>query len=562
MNRSAGRHAVRRESLILLLLFLALLGLYSLNWHVGYGSNFGKVFGDVAVTAAERVQAGDIPYRDFWTMYAPGSFYLLALLFTLFGNHYLVSTIAASALCAAAACVCYRLVADLLGRTWPALVCALVFFAASYSTVYYLSLGPYPPTVLLVLLALHSMVHYYRSGKTARLFAAGLATGAAIVFKHDVGGYTAIAITAGLLLAHAPRLRTPAGLPVSPVRELLLYSSAVALVAVPVALYFAVVAGPDMWRDLIVFPATDFRITRGEHYPELIPANLHDDWWLRTVFNFLNYLKYALPFLMFVVALASMLVAAMNRKGQTVPVMATFAVAYLLHYSSAHIQINTNIISLALYGTMLGAMAYDQAERHMKSRGRVLLRTAGIAFSLVLFMSYFSEAFYSRLRDVQASVVLTLPKVSGLRVSPDMRDTLTRLVSFIDSHVPPGKKIFVGLHRHDTVVIGDGKMYFILDRANATRQDQLHPGIVDTAKIQREMIRDLQRNDVEYLVIRHVFDDEALDRLRENWKKSLPNSGATELDSFIMEHYRRLESSGQYEIWGRRESNPGGTALP
>jgi len=265
---------------------------------------------------------------------------------------------------------------------------------------------------------------------------------------------------------------------------------------------------------------------------------------------------------MIVASLAGALVAVIGRKAEYVPITATFVVAYLLHYSSAHIQINTNIITMAMYGVMLGVITFDQAGRRMQARGRTVWRSAGLLFAAVLFASYASKPVYSRLRDSTESVVLTLPKVSGLRVSPDMQDTLTRLVSFIDSHVPPGKKIFVGLHRHDTVVIGDGKMYFILDRGNATRQDQLHPGIVDTAKIQRQMIRDLQRNAVEYIVIRHVFDDKALDKLRKIWSKTLPESGATELDSFIGEHYQKLESAGQYEIWGLREGHRAGAAQP
>jgi len=561
MSRPAEQHNMQGK-LPAFLLFLVFLGLYALNWDVGYGGNFGKVFGDVALTAAERVQAGYIPYRDFWTMYAPGSFYLLALLFKLFGNHYIVSTVAASVLCSAAAGLSYLLILDLLGRKWLALVCAAVFFAATYSTSYYLSLGPYPPTIFLVLFALYSMVHFYMSQRTAWLFAAGLATGTAIVFKHDVGGYTAIAITAGLLLAYVPHIRHPATRNISPVSVVVVYASAVALVSVPVAVYFGITAGADMWQDLIVFPATDFRFARGEHYPELIPSNLLGDRWLRTLFNTLYYLQFTLPFLMVVASLAGMLIAVNRGKEKYIPVMATFVIAYLFHYSSAHIQINTNIISMAVYGTMLGVITFDLADRGMKPRARTVLRTAGLAFALVLFASYASKPFYSRLRGVTESVVLTLPKVSGLRVSPGMRDTLTWLVSFIDSHVPPGKKIFVGLHRHDTVVIGDGKLYFILDRGNATRQDQLHPGIVDTAKIQREMIRDLQRNNVEYLVIRHVFDDKALDKLRKIWSETLPESGATDLDNFIREHYQRLESSGQYEIWERKESQAAGMAQP
>ena len=39
-----------------------------------------------AVAGACRVLAGDVPYRDFWTMYAPGQFYAVAGLFAAFGR--------------------------------------------------------------------------------------------------------------------------------------------------------------------------------------------------------------------------------------------------------------------------------------------------------------------------------------------------------------------------------------------------------------------------------------------------------------------------------------------
>ena len=444
----------------------------------------------------------------------------------------------------------------MLGRRALALVCALIFFAATFSTGYYLSLAPYPPTIALVLFALWSMVRFYLSGKPSWLFVAGLATGAAILFKHDVGGYTAIAISAGLLTAFIPGLRHPAAAALSPFSALLSYAAGVALVSVPVAVYFVILAGPDMWQDLIVFPATIFHYTRGEHYPELIPRNFHDDWWLRSFFRFIYYLQFTLPFLL--VMLAVVYLAATVWRGRVVhlPIAVTFVIAYLLHYSSAHIQINTNVITMGLYGGMLGAIVYASADQKLAPGGRMLLRLSGLAFTLVLVVAYTAESSYWRLRSVPETVTLTLPKISGLRVSPDMGETLNTLVSFIESRVPPGEKIFVGLHRHDTVVIGDGKLYFILNRANATRQDQLHPGIVDTAKIQRQMIQDLQRNNVRYIVIRHVFDDKALDKLRKIWSVTLPESGSLELDAFIHEHYQKLESTGQYEIWGRKDVLP------
>ena len=40
----------------------------------------------LVLVGADRVLRGDLPYRDFWTLYGPGSYYLLAGLFRLFGE--------------------------------------------------------------------------------------------------------------------------------------------------------------------------------------------------------------------------------------------------------------------------------------------------------------------------------------------------------------------------------------------------------------------------------------------------------------------------------------------
>src|SRR6476659_3309660 len=40
---------------------------------------------------AERVLGGDLPYRDFWTVYGPGQYYLLAGIFKVFGTSLLVA---------------------------------------------------------------------------------------------------------------------------------------------------------------------------------------------------------------------------------------------------------------------------------------------------------------------------------------------------------------------------------------------------------------------------------------------------------------------------------------
>ena len=56
---------------------------------------------------------------------------------------------------------------------------------------------------------------------------------------------------------------------------------------------------------------------------------------------------------------------------------------------------------------------------------------------------------------------------------------------------PPGGPVFVANPRFDLVHAGDPLLYVILDRPNPTRYDVMQPGVVTTAKVQREMVRDL-----------------------------------------------------------------------
>jgi len=45
----------------------------------------------ILVHAAQRILRGEIPYRDFYHFYAPGRFYVLAGIFKVFGESFLVS---------------------------------------------------------------------------------------------------------------------------------------------------------------------------------------------------------------------------------------------------------------------------------------------------------------------------------------------------------------------------------------------------------------------------------------------------------------------------------------
>ena len=75
-------NGLRRARLRAMLLYsLFVLGFLLLFTQIKSAANLCDE--GLVLTNAERIRAGEVPYRDFWTMYGPGYFYALAGLFSL-----------------------------------------------------------------------------------------------------------------------------------------------------------------------------------------------------------------------------------------------------------------------------------------------------------------------------------------------------------------------------------------------------------------------------------------------------------------------------------------------
>jgi hypothetical protein len=535
------------EALFTAALFAIVLGFYSFTWFQGL--NVG-----VSTIGAERVLRGEIPYRDFWTMYAPGHFYLLALFFQAFGTHVLVETVATSVVCAAAGLLCYRLVFNLTGRRLAGIACMGIFLVATHNAGYFKFLGSYPTAIFSILAALNLMALHYKTGNPGPLMAAGAATGAAVVFKHDVGGYTAIAIAAGLLVHHFITSPVHRALPL--LSRLTCYGVGFAVVALPVYGFFAVVAGKDLWQDLVIFPLTDFRFARPEHYPGLFEFSIRGASSLKVLSQFFTYVTFALPFLLFLCGLIATGLALIRRRPIYAALGVTFSVAYLLHYSAAHVQINTHIISMSVYAAFLGVIFFDLVEREFGLRRPALAKGIIMVLASSWVLSLGAEPADKALAEwKRPTTELRFAKVSGLKVAPALASNYSELRAFVDKHLPADGKLFVGLHRHDVVIVGaNAPDYFVLDRPIATRYHEIHPAVVDTAEIQREIIRDLQDEKVSFLILKRIRPDDRLELVKREFLKNLPQIGATDLDTYIQNNYVQVRTIGNNAIWKRKDS--------
>jgi hypothetical protein len=199
-----------------------------------------------------------------------------------------------------------------------------------------------------------------------------------------------------------------------------------------------------------------------------------------------------------------------------------------------------SILSLILFGKWLD----DVLKTAIKQRDKLLILVCSICLVVV-------APLFSTIELIAASfspVLLPgfshhLERAKHIYVRPDQ----ARAVEYIQKHVPKEERIFVGTSRHDRVLVGNVMFYFLADRHSGTKYHELFPGLTTTVPIQREIVSDLTRNKVNYIVL---FSGR--DRILEP-NASRIATGVKLLDDFISTKYRLVQRYGDYIIMANVE---------
>jgi hypothetical protein len=144
---------------------------------------------------AERVLEGEVPYRDFHTLYPPATLYFNAAVFKLFGMTLYNALFGVFIFKVFTSFLLYLCGEKIMPRSWAVV-------AALSSLVWLRPNGPFKAVpmhygALFLILALFFLLNNLREQKYRWLFLAGLSLGVLMLFKHNIGGYALI----GTLLA-------------------------------------------------------------------------------------------------------------------------------------------------------------------------------------------------------------------------------------------------------------------------------------------------------------------------------------------------------------------------
>ena len=439
----------------------------------------------------QRIAGGQWPYRDFWANYTPGQPLVVALLVKLFGPSLLWWRIVRVAVDATVALLAFLYVRRRAGLAW-----ALgAWVAAAGAMAWPSGPGPNPPALAL---GLGALVVAERAP-----LAGGALAGLAVVFRPEVGVAAAIGAACETGRAGAARV----------------VAAAIAVAVVAIA-PFAVVAGGAMADQVVGFASL-------QHLQRLpFPLRYHGG------ADPNKLLEFYFPAILVAAGALWAGWAIVRRSGFVLAPLVVVGVAYLLA--------RTDEFHLVPLSVVLAVALAIAAARERRAAVQVAL---GIALALVAVHGLERRA--GQALHPPALAAIPAPAADGVRTAPADAAALRALIPYVHARAPRGAPVLVAPPRYDRVRVGDPLLGVLLDRPNPTRYDVVQPGVVTTAKVQREMARDLRGTPV---VVR--WESPLAREVEDNG--SGRSSGVFVLDRAIARGYRRVARFGAYVVLVRR----------
>jgi hypothetical protein len=540
-------------------LFILLLG------YLGYGSMHGISIYDEGLICygAERVLRGGVPYRDFWTAYGPGQFYLLAGVFKIFGVSLLIARVYTFTVEWLVSLLAYAIGRKLSSPLGGLASCISVAVWLNFDrTVLY----PPVPAALFVLAGFLALAHSRRNTKFILL--AGLFAGCATLIRQDMGTYALVVqsamIAARRVFGSSSREERLSSCLVRALKQCLPYWVSTSAVVLPACFALSrAVPRPLLYEAFVDFPLRIYPQFRSVPFalstfsaPSADFGHMDAQSLLHLLAKFyavsIDVLVYSLPLLIpFLVTVFII----RNWPKRNAPGDKYWLAAgltgfqYLLCFSlrvrpDAPHMIVAMVISLILFPWLLQALRISgMAPRVSRFVTLFLLLSVAILTFAGTETKLVACWLYGNGVELQP---LGLARATGITIPAGSSDGMVDAVRYIQQRVPENQFIYVGTARHDRIFFNNAMFYFLSARDSATRYSELHPGVATTARVQSEIIEDLQRHAVTYVVLQGGI---AADGGEPN--RSSESSGVVVLDDFIHTRYEQVATFGNYMILRR-----------
>jgi 4-amino-4-deoxy-L-arabinose transferase-like glycosyltransferase len=499
---------------------------------------------DEGSTAAQalRLLNGELIYRDFFTVVTPGSYYTVAWLFHVFGEHLMVLRWAALVTGVAIALV--TLVIARRIASWPfaaaaALVTTVWGWFLGAPNFYSLEAG------LLSLIALACYVGHEPASTTRLheggrwLIAAGIATGLTAMVKQNVGAYT----FAGLFVTiWASRLFDSESDWRGRAKRSVQFVAGVCVPVIPTLLWLiAAGAGPYLYESWVFYPLSRYPERFSRPFPEFFPFAFDGtfDTWTKLVI-YMPVLVYPLAAVALgVLAWRCQKRAALQQSCRDGHALLAVAAVGALMLLQAFPRADVTHILFGMHATfILFAYLCDRAWRGLRvvPGPRPVVAAVTLAIALVPPGILLRQGYLRTDWEYQNYVVaLRTERATGIFTGGLEAQRIDIVTRYLTEHTAPDDFVFV--------VPWASGFNFLADRANPTRADFM---LFEDPESYPCLLARLDERPPKYVVYGYTWDVDDK-RFRDY---------AAPIDRYIRSRYAIEFTTDGYEIWRRLAEAP------
>ncbi len=472
------------------------------------------------LVGAEKILNGQIPHIDFSSEYSLGQTSMLAALFKVFGVTVMTERVY-DLIIKTFLSLSIFLIIRFLASNGPALfgwIMSLIWLQHSSFPAY-----PVYPSMLCIFISVYFLLFHIKEQNNYYVILSALLIVLAILFRHDLGGYAAIAIT--IVLISRKILGVQSWTP------LVLFIASGVLAGFPVIIYYFMNnALGYLYNDLILLP-----LSMAEHqgfpYPSLSRWNLP---------------FYVFPLVLLTGAVSSILFIIRKKDDMTAYAILLFSLIGISLFNQARWRSDmVHLIPVALTGILLAPVLLDILIK------RLSLKPWSSRIVFVLFIIFFGITL-SNPMSVIARLLSTTNGYIVKNVSPDfervkywhVREDIRDTVAYIKKNTLKNDYIYVGVKNHNKFNFNEPIIYFLSERDSASRYYVLETGFNTRSEVQEEMVNEFKNRPPRLVLL--------LTRFRNEPNLSRIDSKVEILDNYISSNYEYKKTYGFYEIWMKK----------
>jgi len=460
-------------------------------------------------TGAKLILHGDVPYKDFWTLYAPLNYIGLSAVFKFFGEDLYVARI-------------YNIVISLFGLLsiyWLFRTKTSRILATIASLSFLLFLSPIKSTHLFFILALITVFALIKSPKALWLpYISGVFAGLTFATRLDFGILISLMFFITIIILSKWNLK-----------KIIHYSfkflAGFMSILLPIFLYLAKNDAIIPFLEQTVFYPFFGNFVNQRYLPM---PNLLEPW--RGIAGTSSFIFNQMFWFFIIIFWASFLFL-QRSKALKIPILIfglffIGSLPYMFHrYDSPHL-VFVNVLGLSLYYYAIFSIR----------KFKIKYFFASLMVPILLFY-YPLQIQLNKMKSLESIPTKTYSFFIKPLLQTSENDSLEQTVEYIKKNIDG--PIYVGLTDHSKIFVNNVMLYFLIQNEIPTTYHELHPGVATTEKVQKKIIGEIKG--VNYVVLWK-------NNYCEITNDSCNSNGSHVLDKYIENHYTPIKTIGEYQI--------------